>query len=216
MPSHTQKKTDSGPLFTKWVDVLPQDMWSLEAARFGFRLFQSLWNLTAALPIMPVKFRAILSLQHPISRLRDFARFDDKTSCRLVNEAQDDGRNAGNLTKGVFNKNFIPRPRVIAGYTWVPHTAWLQWYVSYSQHRATTNNQHLWLVFRKPLCNWFLSKVKHSNWLTRRPLDHRRGHLLPVYKFQRAEGICFPSTNFKRAPYRQRLRAKPGFNLGYG
>ena len=24
--------------------------WSLEAARFGFRLFQSLWNLTAALP----------------------------------------------------------------------------------------------------------------------------------------------------------------------
>ena len=38
--------------------------WSLEAARFGFKLFQS---------------------QHPISRLRDFTRFGGKTSYRLVN-----------------------------------------------------------------------------------------------------------------------------------
>ena len=38
--------------------------WSLEAARFGFKLFQS---------------------QHPISRLRGFTRFGGKTSYRLVN-----------------------------------------------------------------------------------------------------------------------------------
>ena len=40
--------------------------WSLEAARFGFRLFQSLWNLTgtsaAALPWCLSNFRAIRSL----------------------------------------------------------------------------------------------------------------------------------------------------------
>ena len=38
--------------------------WSLEATRFGFRLFQSLWNLTgtsaAVLPRCPSNFRAIL------------------------------------------------------------------------------------------------------------------------------------------------------------
>ena len=63
--------------------------WSLEAARFGFKLFQSLWNLAstsaAALPRCLSNFRAILPLQHPISRLRDFTRFGGKTSYRLVN-----------------------------------------------------------------------------------------------------------------------------------
>ena len=63
--------------------------WSLEAARFGFRLFQSLWNLAgtsaAALPRCLSNFRAILPLQHPISRLRDFTRFGGKTSYLLVN-----------------------------------------------------------------------------------------------------------------------------------
>ena len=34
------------PLFTKQTDVLPHKiLWSLEATRFGYRLFQSLWNL---------------------------------------------------------------------------------------------------------------------------------------------------------------------------
>ena len=53
--------------------------WSLEAARFGFKLFQSLWNLAstsaALLPRCLSNFRAIRPLQHPISRLRDFTRF---------------------------------------------------------------------------------------------------------------------------------------------
>ena len=62
---------------------------SLEAARFGFKLFQSLWNLArtsaALLPRCLSNFRAIRPLQHPISRLRDFTRFGGKTSYRLVN-----------------------------------------------------------------------------------------------------------------------------------
>ena len=67
--------------------------WSLEAARFGFKLFQSLWNLagtsTALLPRCLSNFRAIRPLQHPISRLRDFTRFGGKTSYRLVNRGPD-------------------------------------------------------------------------------------------------------------------------------
>ena len=63
--------------------------WSLEAARFGSKLFQSLWNLAgtsaALLPRCLSNFRAIRPLQHPISRLRDFTRFGGKTSYRLVN-----------------------------------------------------------------------------------------------------------------------------------
>ena len=63
--------------------------WSLEAAGFGFKLFQSLWNLAgtsaALLPRCLSNFRAMRPLQHPISRLRDFARFGGKTSYRLVN-----------------------------------------------------------------------------------------------------------------------------------
>ena len=63
--------------------------WSLEVARFGFKLFQSLWNLAgtsaALLPRCLSNFRAIRPLQYPISRLRDFARFGGKTSYRLVN-----------------------------------------------------------------------------------------------------------------------------------
>ena len=63
--------------------------WSLEAARFGFKLFQSLWNLAgtsaALLPRCLSNFRAIRPLQHPISWLRYFTRFGGKTSYRLVN-----------------------------------------------------------------------------------------------------------------------------------
>ena len=63
--------------------------WSLEATRFGFKLFQSLWNLAgnsaALLPRCLLNFRGIRPLQHPISRLRDFMRFGGKTSYRLVN-----------------------------------------------------------------------------------------------------------------------------------
>ena len=66
--------------------------WSLEAARFGFKLFQLLWNLAgtsaALLPRCLSNFRVIRPLQHPISRLWDFTRFGGKTYYRLVNEAQ--------------------------------------------------------------------------------------------------------------------------------
>ena len=59
--------------------------WSFEATRFGFRLFQSLWNLTgtstASLSLSRClsNFRVIQSLYHPISRPRDFTRFVDRT-----------------------------------------------------------------------------------------------------------------------------------------
>ena len=63
--------------------------WRLEAARFGFRRFQSLWNLTgtsaAALPRCPSNFRAMRLFWYPISWLRDFTRFGGKTCYRLVN-----------------------------------------------------------------------------------------------------------------------------------
>ena len=63
--------------------------WSLEAAGFGSKLFQSLWNLVgtsaALLPRCLSNFRAIRPLQHTISWLRDFTRFGGKTSYRLVN-----------------------------------------------------------------------------------------------------------------------------------
>ena len=51
--------------------------WSLEAARFGFKRFQS--------PRCLSNFRTIRPLQHPISRLRDFTSFGGKTSYHLVN-----------------------------------------------------------------------------------------------------------------------------------
>ena len=67
--------------------------WSLEAARWGFKLFQSLWNLAGTsatlLPRCLSNFRAIRPLQHPISWLRDFTRFGGKTSYRLVNRGPD-------------------------------------------------------------------------------------------------------------------------------
>ena len=64
---------------------------SLEAAGFGFKLFQSLWNLAGTsaelLPRCLSNFRAIRPLQHPISRLRDFTRFGGKASYRWVNRS---------------------------------------------------------------------------------------------------------------------------------
>ena len=63
--------------------------WSLEAARFGFRLFQSFWILrgtsAATLPRCLSNFRAVVWLQYQISRLRYFTSFGCKMSYRLVN-----------------------------------------------------------------------------------------------------------------------------------
>ena len=80
----------SGPLFIKRIEVIS---WSLEAARFGFRLFQLLLNLagtsTAALPRCLSHFWATRSLSHPLSWLRDFMEFGGKTYYRLVNRGPD-------------------------------------------------------------------------------------------------------------------------------
>ena len=75
--------------------------WCLEVARFGFNIFQSLWNLAgtsaALLPRCLSNFRAIRPLQHPISRLRDFTRFGVKTSYRLVNRGPEVVRAEGTI-----------------------------------------------------------------------------------------------------------------------
>ena len=61
---------------------------SLEAARFVFRIFRSLWNLTgtsaAVLPVCLSNFKAIQQFKVPISWLRDFTRSYEKTSFRIL------------------------------------------------------------------------------------------------------------------------------------
>ena len=65
-----------------------QISWSLEAARFVFRIVWSLWNLTgtsaALLPMCLSNFKAIQQFKVPISWLRNFTRSDDKTSFRIL------------------------------------------------------------------------------------------------------------------------------------
>ena len=76
----------SGPLFT---NVFPQDLVKSRSRGVGVKIFQFLRKLTgtssAALPRCLSNFRAIRSLQHPISRPRDFTRSCGKTPVRLVN-----------------------------------------------------------------------------------------------------------------------------------
>ena len=66
-----------------------QISWSLESARLGVIMIESLCNLTsisaALLPRCLSNFRAIGKVQTRISRLRDLARSCGKTSYRLVN-----------------------------------------------------------------------------------------------------------------------------------
>ena len=61
--------------------------WSLEAARFVFRIVRSLWNLpgtsVALLPMYLSNFKATQLFKLPISQLRDM-RCYDKTSCRIL------------------------------------------------------------------------------------------------------------------------------------
>ena len=71
--------------------------WSLEAARFGLMPFPVVLNLTdtsvAPLPRCLSIFRAMRSLQYPISWVRDFVRFGGKTSYRLLNRGYDSSKN---------------------------------------------------------------------------------------------------------------------------
>ena len=60
-----------------WMQIL----WSLKAARFGLKLFQSPWNLkgtlAAVLPRWLPNFRAIGSLKHAISWFWGFTTFSE-------------------------------------------------------------------------------------------------------------------------------------------
>ena len=62
--------------------------WSLDAARFVFRIVRQLWNLTgtsaALLPTWLSNFTAIRYFKLPISRLRDFTRSYDNASYRIL------------------------------------------------------------------------------------------------------------------------------------
>ena len=62
--------------------------WSIEAARFVFRIIRSLLNLTgtsaAKLLMCLSNFKAIRQFKVPISWLRDFTRSYDKTSFRIL------------------------------------------------------------------------------------------------------------------------------------
>ena len=74
-----------------WLTIIS---WSLEAAKFGFRLFHSFWNLastsTAALPSCLSIVREIRLSWQPTSRLRVFTRFGGKTSYCLANRGPGD------------------------------------------------------------------------------------------------------------------------------
>ena len=60
--------------------------WGLEAVRFEFKLFRSLWNLTSASAVGCLSnFGAIWVLCHPISGLRDFTWSCGETYYHLVN-----------------------------------------------------------------------------------------------------------------------------------
>ena len=67
--------------------------WSLESARFVFRIVRSLWNLTgtsaAVLPMCLSNFKAIRQFKVPISWLRDFTRSYEKTSFRILRRGPD-------------------------------------------------------------------------------------------------------------------------------
>ena len=103
-----------GPLFTKRLTYRKNSL-SLEAARFWFRLFQSLWNLTgisaAALPRGLWNFRAIRSLKHPISRLRYFKRSRGKTTACLVNRGPEFSADLGK--NGLYLDQLITRDNTV-------------------------------------------------------------------------------------------------------
>ena len=69
-----------GQYSPSWRTSCRKISWSLQATTFGFRLFQSLWNLTGT------SAAALRSLYHPISRLRYFTRSCGKTSYRPLIE----------------------------------------------------------------------------------------------------------------------------------
>ena len=75
--------------------------WSLEAARFVFRIGRSLLNMTgtsaALLPMCLSDFKAMRQFKVPMSWLRDFTRSCDKTSLRILRRGPED--NIGHPSK---------------------------------------------------------------------------------------------------------------------
>ena len=87
----TQLKTRfHGPVSISEKTSYRKISWSLEAARFVFRIVWSLWNLTgtsaALLPMCLPNFKAILQFKVPISWLRDFTRSYEKRSFRILRQ----------------------------------------------------------------------------------------------------------------------------------
>ena len=72
---------------SRWTSY-HKSSWSLEAVRFRFWCFQSLWYLwdsaAAVLPRCLSNFRVIWPVLHPILQLYDFTRFGGKMSYPLV------------------------------------------------------------------------------------------------------------------------------------
>ena len=65
--------TVSGPLFTKWTDVLPLMIsWIRKATIMGVTMIASIWNLTC-ISTAPVNFHSDWKIQTRISRHRNFA-----------------------------------------------------------------------------------------------------------------------------------------------
>ena len=86
--SHGDFRTkDLGPVSISEKTSFRKILWSLEAARFVFRIVRSFWNLTgtsaAVLPMCLSNFKAIWQFKVPISWLRDFTRSYEKTSFRI-------------------------------------------------------------------------------------------------------------------------------------
>ena len=93
--------------------------WSLEAARFVFRIVRSFWNLTgtsaALLPMRLSNFKAIRQFKVPMSWLRDFTRSYEKTSFRILRR----GPGGVRTVSGVWDMAYkyillgLPQPNVI-------------------------------------------------------------------------------------------------------
>ena len=85
----TQYATLLGLYSLSWQTSDREISWSLEAGRFGFKLFQLLRNLVGTSAVALSRClsisKAIGWLKHPISRFRDFSRSYGKTSYCLVN-----------------------------------------------------------------------------------------------------------------------------------
>ena len=69
-----------GPIYTKWVDVLPPDFmksWSRDI-RVCFCLFQSLWNLTSNSTVKLPRYLSnfVITSDLAVSRLREIGRLD--------------------------------------------------------------------------------------------------------------------------------------------